>query len=121
MTYCVGLRLKSGLVMLADTRTNAGVDNIATFGKQHLFEATGERVIMLAASGNLAITQSVFNLVSDGFESSSSGKVESLYTVPSMFRAAQLVGEAIRRVYTTDGEAMKAQSVGFEVAMLLGG
>ena len=121
MTYCVGLRLKTGLVMLADTRTNAGVDNIATFGKLHLFEAAGERVIMLAASGNLAITQSVFNLVSDGFESATSGKVESLYTVPSMFRAAQLVGEAIRRVYTTDGEAMRAQSVGFEVAMLLGG
>ena len=77
MTYCVGLRLKTGLVMLADTRTNAGVDNIATFGKLHLFEAAGERVIMLAASGNLAITQSVFNLVSDGFESATSGKVES--------------------------------------------
>lgn len=121
MTYCVGLRLKNGLVMLADTRTNAGVDNIATFGKLHAFEAAGERTILLAASGNLAITQSVFNLVSDGFESPSSGKVESLYTVPSMFRAAQLVGEAIRRVYTTDGEAMKAQNVGFEVAMLLGG
>ena len=29
MTYCVGLKLKAGLVLLSDTRTNAGVDNIA--------------------------------------------------------------------------------------------
>ncbi len=121
MTYCVGLRLKNGLVMLADTRTNAGVDNIATFGKLHVFEKPGERVITLAASGNLAITQSVVNLVTEGFENPTNGKVESLYTVPSMFGAATLVGEAIRRVFTTYGETMKAQNVGFEVALLLGG
>jgi putative proteasome-type protease len=121
MTYCVGLRLKSGLVMLADTRTNAGVDNIATFGKLHVFEKPGERVITLAASGNLAITQAVVNLISEGFENPSNGKVESLYTVPSMFGAATLVGEGIRRVFNTYGETMKAQNVGFEVALLLGG
>jgi putative proteasome-type protease len=121
MTYCVGLRLKSGLVMLADTRTNAGVDNIATFGKLHVFEKPGDRVITLAAAGNLAITQSVVNLVNEGFENAPGGKIESLYTVPSMFGAAQLVGEAVRRVFNTYGETMKAQSVGFEVSLLLGG
>ena len=43
MTYCVALRLKDGLVMLSDTRTNAGVDNIASFAKMHVHEsrATG--------------------------------------------------------------------------------
>jgi putative proteasome-type protease len=121
MTYCVGLRLKDGLVMLADTRTNAGVDNIATFAKLHVFEKPGERMITLSTSGNLAITQSVVNQVTEGFESEVSGKVESLYTVPSLFRAAQLVGEAIRRVFTTYGETMKQQNVGFEVVLLLGG
>jgi predicted proteasome-type protease len=28
MTYCVGLLLNEGMVMLSDTRTNAGLDNI---------------------------------------------------------------------------------------------
>lgn len=41
MTYCVGLRLRDGLVMLSDTRTNAGLDNIATFSKMHVFEQPG--------------------------------------------------------------------------------
>ena len=31
MTYCVGLRLNSGLVFMSDTRTNAGVDNVSVF------------------------------------------------------------------------------------------
>jgi len=31
MTYCLALRLHEGLVFLADTRTNAGVDNISTY------------------------------------------------------------------------------------------
>jgi putative proteasome-type protease len=121
MTYCVGLKLKDGLVMLSDTRTNAGVDNIATFSKMTVFENPGERVIALMTSGNLSVSQAVVNLVSDGFDSESSGRHEKMSTVPSMFRAAQLVGEAIRRVYRSDGEAMRAQNVGFEVTMLLGG
>ena len=121
MTYCVGLLLKEGLVMLADTRTNAGVDNISTFRKLHLFETPGERVICLATAGNLAVTQAVVTLLTEGFDSAQSETTESLYTVPSMFRAAQLVGEAVRKVWKVDGEAMKQQHIGFEVSMLLGG
>ena len=121
MTYCVGLRLKSGLVVLADTRTNAGVDNIATFCKLHVVEVPGERMICLATAGNLAITQAVVALVSEGFESAESGTMETLSKAPSMFRAAQIVGEAVRKVYDTHGEAMRAQQVGFDVALLLAG
>ena len=35
MTYCVGILVKDGLVMIADTRTNAGLDNISTYRKLH--------------------------------------------------------------------------------------
>src|SRR5262245_54591433 len=66
MTYCVGVLVRDGLVMIADTRTNAGLDNIATFRKLHLFETPGDRVIALATSGNLAVSQSVITLVGDG-------------------------------------------------------
>ena len=47
MTYCAGLLLKDGLVMVADTRTNAGLDDISTYRKLHLFLANGERVLAL--------------------------------------------------------------------------
>jgi putative proteasome-type protease len=121
MTYCVALRLKDGLVMLSDTRTNAGVDNIACFAKMHVVESPGERVICLMTAGNLSVAQSVMNLVTEGFQSELSGETESIASAPTMFRAAQLVGEAVSKVYKVHGEAMKAQSVAYDVAVLLGG
>jgi putative proteasome-type protease len=106
--------------MLSDTRTNAGVDNIATFGKMRVFETPDERVLCLLSAGNLALTQIVVSMVSEGFETSS-GETESLYTAPTMFHAAQIVGEAVREVYRQHGEAMKAQHVGFDISLLIGG
>lgn len=119
MTYCVGLDLKDGLVLLSDTRTNAGVDNIATFSKMFLFELPEQRLIALLAAGNLAVTQATVNLLQEGIEVE--GKLETLLTVKSMFRAAQLVGDAVRRVWHIDGPAMQAQNVSFDIAFLLGG
>lgn len=119
MTYCVGLFLKDGLVMASDTRTNAGVDNISVFSKMHMFEVPDERFIVVMTSGNLAITQAVANLLHEGVETESG--TDTLYTVPSMFRAAQLAGEAIRRVFHTDGHALAAQKIPFEVSLLVGG
>jgi len=119
MTYCIGLDLKDGLVLLSDTRTNAGVDNIATFSKMYVFEVPGERTVMLLAAGNLAITQATVNLLQEGI--AIDDKVDTVLSVKSMFRAAQLVGEAVRRVYRIDGPAMQAQSVQFDISFLLGG
>jgi putative proteasome-type protease len=119
MTYCVGLDLKDGLVMLSDTRTNAGVDNISTFAKMHIFEVPGERFITLLTSGNLAIAQSIVSLLREGVESGE--RTETLLTVPSMFRGAQLVGEAVRQIYRIDGPALVEQKINFDVMLLLGG
>jgi len=121
MTYCVGLRLKDGLVLLSDTRTNAGVDNIATFSKMHVVESPGERVICLMTAGNLSLAQIVINLVTEGFASETLGMHATLSTTPSMFGAAQFVGEAIRKAFAAHGEAMKAQNVGFDISILLAG
>jgi putative proteasome-type protease len=59
MIYCVGMLLKAGLVMMSDTRTNAGVDNISTYRKMTIWEKPGERVMVLLSAGNLATSQSV--------------------------------------------------------------
>ena len=57
MTYCVGLLLDAGMVLLSDTRTNAGLDNIATYRKMFHFQEPGERVITIATAGSLSVTQ----------------------------------------------------------------
>jgi putative proteasome-type protease len=119
MTYCVGLDLKDGMVLLSDTRTNAGVDNISTFSKMHVFEKKGDRVIVLLAAGNLASTQAVVNLLNEGIEVD--GKVRTLASVKTMFRAAELVGAAIRRVWDIDGKSMEDHNVSFDVSFLMGG
>lgn len=121
MTYCVGLLLDQGLVMLADTRTNAGFDNISCFSKLQKFHVPGERLVATMTAGNLAVTQAVINLIQEGIPDPESGEVETILTVPTMFRAAALVAEAVRRVHRTHGEAMKEHGVSFDVSIMLGG
>jgi putative proteasome-type protease len=121
MTYCVGLKLRGGLVMICDTRTNAGIDNISCFRKLHLFGVPGERSMALASSGNLSVTQSVISLLTEGLPDPDSDEKRTLLNVPSMFKAAQLVGEAVREVYRTDGPSLEQHQAGFDVSLLLGG
>ncbi|MCB4825198.1 proteasome-type protease [Roseicella aerolata] len=119
MTYCVGLHLREGLVLLSDTRTNAGVDNISVFSKMQVEEVPGERVLAVLSAGNLAVTQAVWNRLQEGVQLD--GTRQTLRSVPNMFRAAQLVGQAVRDVYAADGPALKAQGIGFDISLMLGG
>ena len=121
MTYCIGMLTEHGLVMLADTRTNAGVDNISTFRKLAVWELPGDRVIALAAAGNLSISQTAMNLIEEGVENTETGEIETIRTVPSMFRAAQMVGRAIRAVYRTAVPGKEASDPAFSASLLLGG
>ncbi len=123
MTYCLGLYLKEGLVMLADTRTNAGVDNFSTYSKTFVWERPGERVITLMAAGNLAVTQAVVNTLEEGLVPAGAvdGGPQTMLTTPSLFQAARLVGQAVRCVYSADAEAMQKQETAFTASFLLGG
>ena len=120
MTYCVALRLDDGVVFAADTRTNAGVDNIAQYRKLHSWRRPGDRVLVLLASGNLAVTQSVLGTLNEAMMAAEP-ETDTLYTVPSMYRAARLVGEAVREVRRTDGPALEASQAGFTASFILGG
>lgn len=122
MTYCVGILTRSGVVMLADTRTNAGLDDVSTHRKLHTFERPGERMIALSTSGNLSISQSVMNMLREGVPGETEdAPVLTIMDVPSLFEAARLVGRAIKSVYAEHGETLRAQDVGFDVSFLLTG
>ncbi|WP_319773195.1 proteasome-type protease [Breoghania sp.] len=120
MTYCVALRLDRGLVFAADTRTNAGLDNIATFRKLHIFEKKGDRVIALCAAGNLAVTQSVISLLQERSHDETLTQ-PTIMNATTMFQVARVVGQAVRDVKAIDGEALAANSENFGVSFLLGG
>jgi putative proteasome-type protease len=121
MTYCCGILVREGLVMVADTRTNAGLDNISTFRKLHTFIEPGQRVMALSTSGNLSISQSVVSLLSEGMENAETGELETLRNAPTMFQAAQRIGQAVRRVHDIEARALAANEVKFDVAFLFGG
>ncbi|XWN29232.1 MAG: peptidase [Devosia sp.] len=120
MTYCVGLLVERGLVMVADTRTNAGVDNISTFRKLQIFQVPGERVVAVATAGNLAVTQSVMSHLVEGLPGPT-GEIETVLTAPSMFELAQFVGRAVRAVAKRDAGALKENGGVFDCSLLVGG
>jgi len=120
MTYCVALRLERGLVFAADTRTNAGVDNIAQYRKLHYWRSPGERVLVLLSAGNLAVTQSVISTVNEAL-TAAEPDATTLFNVPSMYRAARLIGEAVRDVRRQDGPSLEASKAGFTANFILGG
>ena len=115
MTYCVALRLNAGLVFLSDSRTNAGVDQIGTFRKMTVFERPGERCMVLLTSGNLGVTQSVRQLLMEP------GDGPSVWSAHSMHDAAAAVGDAVRKVYDRDSEALKKQGIEFACTLIFGG
>jgi putative proteasome-type protease len=121
MTYCCGIVVRDGLVMIADTRTNAGLDNISTFRKLHVYAEPGERIVALASSGNLSLSQTVRSTLTEGLENPETGEIETLMNAPTMFQAAQRIGRVVRSIQDREGKALAAAEVSSEVAFLLGG
>lgn len=117
MTYCVALRLETGLVFLSDSRTNAGVDHVATSRKMSVFEHPGERLMVFMTAGNLSISQSIKEIIGERVN----GAGKTIWTVDSMYEAAQIVGEVIRTVYEREAQALEKFGIDFNVSIIFGG
>ncbi|GAA4024049.1 proteasome-type protease [Actimicrobium antarcticum] len=72
---------------------------------------------MLLTAGNLAISQSVRQLLTD--YKNKAGR--SLWTASSMYEAAQILGEAIRTVHERDSAALDKFGISFNASMIFGG
>lgn len=118
MTYCIGIMLDTGLVFASDSRTHAGVDNIAKFCKMTVFDQDGDRVIVLLSSGNLAGTQAVISILK---QRNAKNGVPNLWHAESLFDAALLVSDAMRDVDQRDGNHLAASNLHFNASFILGG
>jgi putative proteasome-type protease len=119
MTYCVGMVLNDGIVLASDSRTNAGVDNFATFCKMTVFERAGDRVIVLLSSGNLAGTQAVINLLKQRGEVT--GESPTVWTARTMFDVAVVVSDAVRDVERRDAPFLEDGPIKFNASFIIGG
>jgi putative proteasome-type protease len=122
MTYCVGLLVEAGMVIIADTRTNAGIDNISVFKKLHVLADDDERLVVLASAGSLSVTQSTLSLLEEGLPChDGSGVARTVAAQPTMFRVAQLVGEAVSTARRAIGVSLEGTKINAGISLLLGG
>jgi putative proteasome-type protease len=119
MTYCVGVMLDRGMIFASDSRTNAGMDNVAKFCKMTVFERQADRVIVLLSSGNLAGTQAVIGVLNQRCVAGNSA--DNLWSARTMFDVAMLVADAMRDIERRDGEYLQENEVGFNASFIVGG
>ncbi len=118
MTYGVAMMLDAGMIFASDSRTNAGVDHVASFRKMRLFVTEGDRVIVVLSSGNLSISQGALNLLEAG-KATESGR--TIWNISSMFEGAQLLGDALRDVRKRDASYLMQANVDHFASFLVGG
>jgi putative proteasome-type protease len=121
VTYCVGMMLDKGLVLMSDTRTNSGVDNISIFRKLQSWSVPGERIITLMSSGNLATTQSVISQLEERNKAPSE-RHNSLLEAPTMFQVATQVGKLLNDTIEAQNQENGPESSGlFTASMIVSG
>ena len=121
MTYCVGLLLNEGMVLLSDTRTNAGLDNISTYRKMFVFEEPGERVIAIMTAGSLSITQTTLARLREAVDDSDSDENSSIMKAPTILQVAGIVGNMLARVRSEIDEKLNAMNQGASASMIVAG
>lgn len=121
MTYCVGMLLDKGLVLMSDTRTNSGVDNISTFRKMHCWSVPGERIIAIMTAGNLATTQGVISQIEERNKTRAE-RQNSLLEAETMFQVATMVGKLLRDTIAASDEQNGEEASGtFTASMIVAG
>ena len=121
MTYCIGILVREGLVLFADTRTNAGVDNISTYRKLRVLENAPDRVVVACSAGSLSVTQSALSRVELGVLMPDSGETERLTTAPTVFRSAQIIGQALSDAKKSIDMVVRNDNVSTSASLLVAG
>ena len=116
MTYCLGIVTDEGLVMASDSRSNAGFDQVNVCRKMFRFVQDRERVFVILTSGSLSISQSIMALLRVDFDAGS-----GLAQAASLYEAARMVGDCVRRVSEIDRASLERDNFSFNVNLLLGG
>jgi len=118
MTYCLGILTKFGLVMAADSRTNAGVDYISTHQKLFDFSVPGDRVLLICTAGNLSVTQATLTLLQRDLTAQTE---PNLHTLPSLYEVARYIGAKTREIQDQDRPWLERDRIDYQCTFLLGG
>ena len=112
MTFCVGLRVREGLIALGDTRIVKGDEHVI---KSKLsFSTNGSSHWWLMTSGLRSIRDKAIVY----FEQVTS---QELQKQKNLFELANCFGEQIRRVRSEDGSSLANSNYSFNLHAILGG
>ena len=90
MTYCLGIKTNQNIILLSDSRTSAGVDNISSYSKMWRYSVPGQRQFVLCSAGNLATTQAVIARIERDMKTKAP---VSLLTVVDLHEASKYIGQ----------------------------
>lgn len=121
MTYCVGMKVDAGMVLLSDTRTNAGLDNISTYRKMFFFEEPGERVITIMTAGSLSLTQTTLGRLQEAIEDPESDGTTSIMKAESMLQVATIIGDTLNRTRREIADQTRELSQQASASMIVAG
>ncbi len=118
MTYCLAILTRAGLIMAADSRTNAGVDFVSSAQKLFDFSVPGERVLFISNAGNLSMTQNILMQVNRDLRIQNGANI---HTMPTLYDVARYIGRLTRQVIDENEEWLKRDGISTGCSFLLGG
>lgn len=112
MTFCVGMKVREGIVALADTRIVRGSEQI---NKQKLAEFVhGDQSLFTMTSGLRSVRDKTITYVDETLRQADSG-IDRLYQFVNLF------GDQLRRVKSEDGSWLAATNHAFNLNSIIGG
>ncbi len=112
MTYCLGIRVKTGLVALADTRITSG--NETTTAKKISMHTYEHGTIFLMTSGLRSIRDKAVTYFEEILE-------EFGHTYNKMYNVVNSFGAQLRRVAEEDKASLTASGLSFNLYTIVGG
>ena len=111
MTYCLGIKVKDGLIGIADTRISAGTST--TIKKKVLVTQHQDASLFIMTSGLRSVRDKAVHY----FQELINGGME----YDKMYKAVNAFGEQIKRVGLEDGEALANAGYRMNLNAIVGG
>ncbi|MBK6947759.1 MAG: peptidase [Haliscomenobacter sp.] len=112
MTYCLGIKVRSGLVAIADTRITSGTET--TMAKKISVHEGGRNSLFLMTSGLRSIRDKAVTYFEELFE-------EESFKYTKMYQAVNVFGEQLRRVALEDKRYLAESGLVFNLYAIVGG
>ena len=112
MTYCLGIKVKQGLVAIADTRITSGTNK--TTKKKIYVEQREKHSLFIMTSGLRSVRDKAVIYFQELFN-------EGAVDYNKMYKAVNAFGEQVKRVAEEDRDALEKAGLKFNLNTIIGG